>query len=264
MRLLKKATAGLLGALALLVMVVLGRTMMFRPGPGVRVPLVEIAVDAETAARRLAKGISFPTISNQEKQDDNRAAFAAYQDYLAQTYPEVHKALPVEKVGGASLVYTWKGKDPSKPPVVLMGHQDVVPVVSGTEKDWEHGPFSGDVANGYIWGRGSLDDKVMVQAILEAAEALRGAELRIPETDLPPLPEATYYRHDLVGCEVVDTTGQAIGRVTSVDGPLERSRLVIAGARGEVMVPMVEGICVRVDPAAKTIVVDPPKGLLDL
>jgi len=42
----------------------------------------------------------------------------------------------VEKVGGASLVYTWKGKDPSKPPVVLMGHQDVVPVVSGTEKDW--------------------------------------------------------------------------------------------------------------------------------
>jgi 16S rRNA processing protein RimM len=99
---------------------------------------------------------------------------------------------------------------------------------------------------------------------MEAAEALRGAELRIPEADLPPLPEATYYRHDLVGCEVTDTTGQAIGRVTSVDGPLERSRLVIAGPRGEVMVPMVDGICVRVDLAAKTIVVDPPKGLLDL
>jgi 16S rRNA processing protein RimM len=99
---------------------------------------------------------------------------------------------------------------------------------------------------------------------MEAAEALRGAELLIPEADLPPLPEATYYRHDLVGCEVTDTKGQPIGRVTSVDGPLERSRLVIAGPRGEVMVPMVDGICVRVDPAAKTIVVDPPKGLLDL
>ena len=99
---------------------------------------------------------------------------------------------------------------------------------------------------------------------MEAAEALRGAELRIPAEELPPLPEATYYRHDLVGCEVTDTKGQTIGRVTSVDGPLERSRLVIAGPRGEVMVPMVEGICVRVDPAAKVIVVDPPEGLLDL
>ena len=99
---------------------------------------------------------------------------------------------------------------------------------------------------------------------MEAAEALVGAELKVPEAEIPPLPAGTYYRHDLVGCEVTDTTGQAIGRVTSVDGPMERSRLVIAGPRGEVMVPMVGGICVRVDPAAKVIVVDPPAGLLDL
>jgi 16S rRNA processing protein RimM len=99
---------------------------------------------------------------------------------------------------------------------------------------------------------------------MEAAEALIGAELKVPEAEIPPLPDGTYYRHDLVGCEVTDTTGQAIGRVTSVDGPMERSRLVIAGPRGEVMVPMVGGICVRVDPAAKVIVVDPPAGLLDL
>jgi 16S rRNA processing protein RimM len=99
---------------------------------------------------------------------------------------------------------------------------------------------------------------------MEAAEALIGAELKVPEAEIPPLPAGTYYRHDLVGCEVTDTKGQAIGRVTSVDGPLERSRLVIAGPRGEVMVPMVDGICIRVDPASKVIVVDPPAGLLDL
>ena len=99
---------------------------------------------------------------------------------------------------------------------------------------------------------------------MEAAEALAGGELRIPEADLPPLPGDTYYRHDLVGCQVTDTKGEPIGRVTSVDGPIERSRLVIAGPRGEVMVPMVDGICVRIDPAAKLIVVDPPKGLLEL
>ena len=99
---------------------------------------------------------------------------------------------------------------------------------------------------------------------MDAAEALAGAELRMPEADLPPLPGDTYYRHDLVGCEVKDTAGHDIGRVTSVDGPMERSRLVIAGPRGEVMVPMVGGICVRVDPGAKLIVVDPPEGVLDL
>jgi 16S rRNA processing protein RimM len=99
---------------------------------------------------------------------------------------------------------------------------------------------------------------------MEAAEALAGAELRIPEAELPPLPGDTYYRHDLVGCEVRDTKGRAIGRVTSVDGPIERSRLVIAGPRGEVMVPMVGGICVSVDPGSKVIVVDPPQGLLEL
>ena len=99
---------------------------------------------------------------------------------------------------------------------------------------------------------------------MEAAEALVGAELKVPEAEIPPLPAGTYYRHDLVGCEVTDTNGQAIGRVTSVDGPMEQSRLVIAGPRGEVMVPMVGGICVRVDPGAKVIVVDPPAGLLDL
>ena len=99
---------------------------------------------------------------------------------------------------------------------------------------------------------------------MDAAEAIIGAELKVPEAEIPPLPAGTYYRHDLVGCEVTDTKGQAIGRVTSVDGPLEQSRLVIAGPRGEVMVPMVGGICVRVDPASKVIVVDPPAGLLDL
>lgn len=99
---------------------------------------------------------------------------------------------------------------------------------------------------------------------MDDAEAILGAELRVPEAELPPLPPGTYYRHDLVGCEVKDTQGQPIGRVTSVDGPLAQSRLVIAGSRGEVMVPMVGGICVSVDPEAKVIVVDPPAGLLDL
>ena len=96
------------------------------------------------------------------------------------------------------------------------------------------------------------------------AEALAGAELKMPGTALGALPANTFYRHDLVGCEVQDMAGHAIGRVTGVEGPMEQSRLVVAGAKGELLVPMVEGICVSVDTAARTIIVDPPDGLMDL
>jgi 16S rRNA processing protein RimM len=96
------------------------------------------------------------------------------------------------------------------------------------------------------------------------AEALAGAELSVASAELAPLPDGTFYRHDLVGCEVRDTSGAAIGRVTAVDGPLERSHLVVQGPRGEVLIPLAAEICVKVDPAAREIVVNPPEGLLDI
>jgi 16S rRNA processing protein RimM len=101
-------------------------------------------------------------------------------------------------------------------------------------------------------------------ATMNDAEALAGAELKVPAASLPPLPGNTFYRHDLVGCEVKDTAGRAIGRVTGVEGPLEQSRLMVESDRGEVLIPMVDGICVRVDAAARVIVVNPPDGLLDV
>jgi 16S rRNA processing protein RimM len=96
------------------------------------------------------------------------------------------------------------------------------------------------------------------------AEALAGAELWIASAELTPLPDGTFYRHDLVGCEVRDTSGVVIGPVTAVEGPLERSHLVVRGSRGEVLIPLAADICVKVDPAAREIVVHPPAGLLDI
>jgi 16S rRNA processing protein RimM len=96
------------------------------------------------------------------------------------------------------------------------------------------------------------------------AEGLSGAELKMPAAALAPLPEGTYYHHDLIGCEVRDRQGTAIGRVSAIEGPIDRSRLVIDGPRGEVLIPLAAEICVSVDPAARQIVVDPPEGLLDL
>jgi 16S rRNA processing protein RimM len=96
---------------------------------------------------------------------------------------------------------------------------------------------------------------------MNEAEALAGTELWLPAAALAPLPEGTFHRHDLVGCEVRDTRDRLVGRVTAVEGTLERSCLVVDGGA---MIPLVAGICVRVDPAARQIVVDPPEGLLDL
>jgi 16S rRNA processing protein RimM len=96
------------------------------------------------------------------------------------------------------------------------------------------------------------------------AEALAGADLKMPASSIAPLPGGTFYRHDLVGCEVKDTAGTTIGRVTDVEGSMEQSRLVVASKGGEVLIPMVDGICISVDTAARTIVVDPPDGLLEL
>lgn len=101
-------------------------------------------------------------------------------------------------------------------------------------------------------------------ATMTDAEALAGAELRVPESELEPLPADAFYRHDLVGCRVVTTGGAPIGEVTAVEGERDHSRLVVATPDGDVLVPLAHDICVRIDPGAREIVIDPPAGLLDL
>jgi 16S rRNA processing protein RimM len=99
---------------------------------------------------------------------------------------------------------------------------------------------------------------------MNEAEALAGAELKVPAAAAGTLPEHTYYHYDLIGCEVTDRSGQAIGRVTGVEGTMEMSRLVVAGSHGEVLIPLVAEICTEIDVVRRRIVVNPPDGLLDL
>jgi len=99
---------------------------------------------------------------------------------------------------------------------------------------------------------------------MDDAEALAGAELRVPAPGVGTLPEHTYYHYDLVGCVVVEQGGRTIGPVTGVEGTMEMSRLVVAGDRGEVLIPLVAEICTEIDVAGRRIVVNPPDGLLEL
>jgi 16S rRNA processing protein RimM len=96
------------------------------------------------------------------------------------------------------------------------------------------------------------------------AEALAGAELKVPQAAAGSLPEHTYYHYELIGCEVMDPAGRTIGPVTRVEGTMEMSRLVVAGSRGEVLIPLVGEICTLIDVTGKRIVVNPPDGLLEV
>lgn len=95
------------------------------------------------------------------------------------------------------------------------------------------------------------------------AEALAGTELWVEAGCVEPLPDNTFYHHDLVGCVVVDRAGSPVGTVTAVEGPMERSQLVVHGRRGDVLIPLAAEI-VEVDLAARRVVVTPPDGLLEL
>ena len=148
---------------------------------------VTVEVDIDAAAERLSKGVQFRTISNQDRSDFDAEAFEGYHAFLEESYPNVHKTLKREVLGDPrpySLLYTWEGKDPSLQPALFYAHMDVVPVPEDSRDQWSQEPFSGAIADGYIWGRGVLDDKNQVQGILEAAE------MRIKEGWQP---SRTYY-----------------------------------------------------------------------
>jgi 16S rRNA processing protein RimM len=88
--------------------------------------------------------------------------------------------------------------------------------------------------------------------------------LRIPAEQLATLPPGAFYHHDLVGCRVETTGGAPVGTVEAVEGAADASRLVVAGATGEILIPLATDICTTIDVRARRIVIDPPAGLLDL
>jgi carboxypeptidase PM20D1 len=135
-------------------------------------PVTDITIDAQAIANHLQNLIRFQTISYQDSEENNLKTFEALHAYLAQTFPKTHKILEKETVGGHSLVFTWTGSDTSLPPILLLAHLDVVPVEEGTTHLWHQPPFSGNIAEGFIWGRGTMDDKARVTGMLEAVEML--------------------------------------------------------------------------------------------
>jgi carboxypeptidase PM20D1 len=168
---IRKIFYTLFGLVALLFVVAVARAMMLgssRHPAGAPVPVDQAT--AAQAAQHLAEAVRFQTVVVNDSNQTNDALDAMY-DWMSVTYPRVFSTLTREFFG-RSIAFTWTGTDSASAPLVLMAHLDVVPVEAGSETKWAHHPFSGDIAGGYVWGRGTLDDKLNVVGELEAIEAL--------------------------------------------------------------------------------------------
>lgn len=139
-----------------------------------------VAVDAEAAAQRLSAAVQLRTVWS--ATDANAASFDALRQLIQASYPGVHANLTRQIIGKNALLYTWPGTDPKAKPIALLAHQDVVSVAPGTDGDWQVPPFSGTIQDGFVWGRGTWDDKSSVMAILEAVESLVKAGFKPRQT----------------------------------------------------------------------------------
>ncbi|MEY2927096.1 MAG: hypothetical protein RL367_1573 [Pseudomonadota bacterium] len=162
------------------------RTAAFKPAgvadaSGIRLAQIP-TFDVNTAAAHLGSAVRFQTVSHQNAQENKPEEWTGLQAWLATSYPRFHAVAARETVGERGLLYRWEGSDKAAKPIILMAHQDVVPVMPGTEKDWTHAPFSGEIADGSVWGRGSVDDKGSLIALMESLETLAASGFKPKRT----------------------------------------------------------------------------------
>ena len=125
---------------------------------------------SDSAVRHFQRAIGFKTISYGESSLFDSTQFLGFRKFLETAYPNMHDQLSREVVAGYSLMYKWEGKNQSLKPIVLMAHQDVVPIEESTKSMWTVDAFAGTVKEQFIWGRGTTDDKINLIAICEAVE----------------------------------------------------------------------------------------------
>ena len=174
-----KKRMALLGGLALLAVaggIVAVRTATFAPadiadGSDIRLAAPP-SYDLAAAVTHLSAAAQIPTISHQDPADNQLAEWDRLHGFLAATYPATHSAMTRTILPNRTLVYHWPGSEATLAPIIVMAHQDVVPVTEGTEKDWKYPPFAGTIAEDAVWGRGTVDDKGSLIGLFEALEAL--------------------------------------------------------------------------------------------
>lgn len=149
-----------------------------------RKPIPDFEFDEAGSLDRLSRSIQYATVSLEDTTSIQYEEYDNFIQFLEEQYPLISQNLEKRRIGGYSLLYKWQGSDPGLKPALMMGHYDVVPVAEDAVEFWEHRPFSGAREDGFVWGRGTLDDKSGVMSVLEAVEHLLSTGFN---------PERTFY-----------------------------------------------------------------------
>lgn len=161
-----------LGLLGLFIVVTCIRAAFFKEKKSEKTALESKNIDVERYCRNLTDAIKIKTISNYDRDLVDWKEFDKFHSFLEERYPLIHKTMAKTKIADASLVFKWEGEDPSLDAIALLGHQDVVPIAEGTWDDWENPPFDGVNDGNFIWGRGAMDMKNHLIAVMESVESL--------------------------------------------------------------------------------------------
>ncbi len=163
MRLLKTA----LILIASIIAVITFNTIQYTTNDHEPAAFEPVNVNEHRSLERLSSAIQIKTISGQGIEP-----FKQLHQLLSTQFSAVFATLEASTLNEGTLVLVWHGKDTSLDPIVWLAHQDVVPVEAASIDKWRFAPFSGTLADGLIWGRGTLDDKGSVMAIFEALDLL--------------------------------------------------------------------------------------------
>ena len=169
----------ILGAVAVLLAVLLVRTLAFRPKAQKEAPREEISFDKQAAVDALQKLVQCKTVSYNDASLEDDGEFRKLIDLLPGLYPRVFDVCSFRELPDRALLLRWPGKS-EKAPSVMMAHYDVVPV---NEESWDKPPFAGIIEDGVLWGRGTLDTKATFNGVLSAANYLIGKGFQ-PENDI--------------------------------------------------------------------------------
>ncbi|WP_069130102.1 M20/M25/M40 family metallo-hydrolase [Rhodohalobacter halophilus] len=128
--------------------------------------------EASSAFDRLSRAIQIETVSLENEDEIDFAPYEEFKSFLSENYPALHANTEIHYINKYTILIEWRGSNEELKPGLFIGHYDVVPVKEDAVEFWSFAPFGGEQAEGFIWGRGALDDKAGILSVVEAAEYL--------------------------------------------------------------------------------------------
>ena len=194
-----------LGVIALILLVFVIRALLVKDTAEKPESYNKPEIDLDAAIKKIQGAVRIPTISMRDETIPDKP-FLDLHEYLEKTFPLFHQKAEKRVINGYSLMYRLEGSDSSLKPALFMGHQDVVPP---QENGWTSPPFSAEVADGCMWGRGTFDMKSQLVSCFEAIE------MHLREGKMPKRTMYFCFGHDE---EIAGTGAMAMAKVLREEG----------------------------------------------